>query len=628
MLSFLINKSCALKRFADPGLLLIIILTFVVAEPIWTSDGLSSPAGDESHHLRRIVIMRSSWLEGEFFPSWAEATYWGYGSPVFHFYASLTYHIASAIQLVFNLGLIQAARWLLLLSFMMAGVGMYLFCRRRSGALGALIGALIYVSSPYFLVIEADARGAYPALFAQALFPLLLWRVDRLRDAPSGRDFLLVILLEAALINTHNLHAILFTGLAFAWLAWEGLIQRVNSEASRLDARGVLWAALALLLGILAAASFWLPILLEGHTVKNEALNKNWSISLWPSLSDLLKIPDQFYTWDRPTFTESFHIGIAQWTYALVGAGGALALYVRGYRTRHPGVFLAALFFFLLSLALVLLMLPWSHPLWHSFVPFRYLQFPIRFLGPVVLCCGYLASLNGLWLRRLPGNVGLLAIALAVAALVVAGFAISRTMSWDRQNIDVSTLRLMTTSKPGTSAGMDFFPSTASRDVDKTRLLEDYVDGYPIDKFDRDSLPPGAEATLLRNAPEFHAWRVLSPAPFDAIILNYWWPGWAATVDGSAVPIAPSPGLGLIRASLPAGEYTLRVYLGSTPARDAGALISALALIGGVALAWRLRRLGISPRPYASALPMTPGEILAVALGGAIIAVCFLIIFF
>ncbi len=627
-MSFLNHKSYALKRFTDPGLLFIIILTFVVAEPIWTSAGLSSPAGDESFHLRRIALMRSSWLEGEFFPSWAETTYWGYGSPVFHFYASLTYHIASAIQLVFNLGLIQAARWLLLLSFMMAGLGMYLFCRRRSGALGALIGALIYVSSPYFLVIEADARGAYPALFAQALIPLLLWRVDSLRDAPSGRDFLLVILIEAALINTHNLQAVLFTWVAFAWLAWEGLIQRVNSEASRLDARGDLWAALALLLGILAAASFWLPIMLEGHTVKNEALNKSWSISLWPSLSDLLKIPDQFYTWDRPTFTESLHIGIAQWTYALVGAGGALALYVRGYRTRHPGVFLAALFFFLLSLALVLLMLPWSHPLWHSFVPFRYLQFPMRFLGPIVFCCGYLASLNGLWLRRLPGNVGLLAIALAAAAVVVAGFAISRTMSWDRQNIDVSTLRLMTTGKPGTSATFDFFPSTASRDVDKTRLLEDYVDGYPIDKFDRDSLPPGAEATLLRNAPEFHAWRVLSPAPFDAIILNYWWPGWAATVDGSAVPVAPSPGLGLIRASLPAGEYTLRVYLGSTPARDAGALISALALIGGVALAWRLRRLGISPRPYASALSMTPGEILAVALGGAIIAVCFLIIFF
>lgn len=628
MLPFLLHKRLRLKRLIDPGLLLIICLTFVVAEPIWTSDGLSSPAGDESHHLRRIVLMRSSWLEGEFFPSWAEATYWGYGSPVFHFYASLTYQIASAIQLVFNLGLVQAARWLLLLSFMTAGVGMYLFCRQRSGAIGALIGGLIYVSSPYFLVIEADVRGAYPALFAQALLPLLLWRVDALRDAPCGRNFLLVILIEAALINTHNLHAVLSTGVAFAWLAWEGLIHRINREASRLDARGDLWAALALLLGILAAASFWLPILLEGHTIKSEGLFKSRSISLWPSLSELLKIPDQFYTWARPTIPDSIHIGIAQWTYALVGAGGGLALYVRGFRTRHPGAFLGALFFFLLSLALVVLMLPWSHPFWHSIVPFRYLQFPIRFLGPIVLCCGYLASMNGLWLRRLPGKMRLIAIAIAVAAVVVAGFAMSRTMSWKRQNIDVSTLRLMTTSKPGTSPTDDYLPGTASRDVDQTRLLGDYVDGYPIDKFDRDSLPPGAEATLLRNAPEFHAWHILSPAPFDAIILNYWWPGWAATVDGRAVPVAPSADLGLIRASLPAGEYTLRVYLGSTPPRDAGAWISALALVGGLAIAWRLRHLRILPRPYASALPITTSEILAVALGGAIIAVCFLIIFF
>ncbi len=628
MLPFLLHKRLRLKRLIDPGLLLIICLTFVVAEPIWTSDGLSSPAGDESHHLRRIVLMRSSWLEGEFFPSWAEATYWGYGSPVFHFYASLTYQIASAIQLVFNLGLVQAARWLLLLSFMTAGVGMYLFCRQRSGAIGALIGGLIYVSSPYFLVIEADVRGAYPALFAQALLPLLLWRVDALRDAPCGRNFLLVILIEAALINTHNLHAVLSTGVAFAWLAWEGLIHRINREASRLDARGDLWAALALLLGILAAASFWLPILLEGHTIKSEGLFKSRSISLWPSLSELLKIPDQFYTWARPTIPDSIHIGIAQWTYALVGAGGGLTLYIRGFRTRHPGAFLGALFFFLLSLALVVLMLPWSHPFWHSIVPFRYLQFPIRFLGPIVLCCGYLASMNGLWLRRLPGKMRLIAIAIAVAAVVVAGFAMSRTMSWKRQNIDVSTLRLMTTSKPGTSPTDDYLPGTASRDVDQTRLLGDYVDGYPIDKFDRDSLPPGTEATLLRNAPEFHAWRVLSPAPFDAIILNYWWPGWAATVDGRAVPVAPSADLGLIRASLPAGEYTLRVYLGSTPPRDAGAWISALALVGGLAIAWRLRHLRILPRPYASALPITTSEILAVALGGAIIAVCFLIIFF
>jgi len=110
--------------------------------------------------------------------------------------------------------------------------------------------------------------------------------------------------------------------------------------------------------------------------------------------------------------------------------------------------------------------------------------------------------------------------------------------------------------------------------------------------------------------------------------LNYWWPGWAATVDGGAVAVAPTPDLGLIRVSLPAGEYTLRVYLGSTPPRDAGAWISALALIGGLAFAWRLRHLGIKPMPYAYALPMSASEIQGVMLAGLIIALCFFIIFF
>ena len=214
-----------------------------------------------------------------------------------------------------------------------------------------------------------------------------------------------------------------------------------------------MWAALALTLGILAAASFWLPALLERHTIVLEDLNKDWNISHWRSLGELSKIPDQFYIWERPTFPESIHIGIAQWTYALAGAGGALALYIRGYRTRHPGAFLGALFFFFLSLALVLVMLPWSHPLWQSFSPLRYLQFPARFLGPIVVCCAYLASLNGLWLRRLPGKMGLIAIAISVAAVVVAGFAISRTMSWKRQNIDVPSLRLITSEKAGTMPG-------------------------------------------------------------------------------------------------------------------------------------------------------------------------------
>lgn len=621
-----ITSSGGLRKFFDPGLMLAVVFTFVVARPIWGAAGVGY-GGDKNVHAFRAAEMRRSWEQGEYFPSWAETTYWGYGSPVFHFCGTLIYHITSAAQLIFNLNVIQAIRWLMLLSVMLAGVGMYLFCRRRSGELGALIGGLIYVNSPYFLHINAGWRLSLQDLFIQSLFPLLLWRIDAMRDAPTARNFLLVVLIEVALFNTHR-SAPLFIGIACAWLGFEGLVQRINREASQLGFRGGAWAALAMLLGLLLAASFWFPVLFERDTVMHGRLLADQGLGQLRSLEELLKIPQNFYTIERPLQEETLHIGIAQWTFALAGAAGSLALYVRGNRSRHPNAFLAALFFFGLALALIVLFQPWTRSLWLTFSPLRYAQFPMRLLAPIAVCCAYLSSLNGLWLGRLPGRAQLPAAAVAVAAVVVAGFAISRTMILSNEESDFSAKRLLTTVNVSTTAFDEFFPTTASMDVDKTRLLADYVDGYPIDKFDRESLPPGASATLLHNGPEAHTWLVNSATPFEATILNYWWHGWAATVDGRPAPIAPTTDLGLISVSLPAGDYTLRVFLGSTPARDLGLWITALALIASLTLAWRVRRLGIAPRPYASPLPITIIEFLGALLGGAIIAICFYIVFF
>jgi len=568
--------------------------------------------------------MQRSWTQGEYFPSWAEATYWGYGSPLFHFYGSLTYHLTSVLQIAFNLNSIQALRWLLLLCYLMSGAGMYLFCLRRSGRLGALIGGLVYVNSPYLFHVNAELRGAYPELFALSLFPVLLWRMDAMRDAPNGRNFLLVMLLEAALINSHNLSAVMMTGIAFAWLAFEAVIQRLNREASQLDSRGELWAALALCSGILAAASFWLPVILEADSVTLENFARDVDSDDWLTIGEQLKVAVQFYSFERPPFRGALHIGIAQWTFALAGAGAALVLYVRGYRTRHPHTFLGAVLFIGLSLSLIYLVTPQSsRPTWDVLPALRYLQFPWRLLGPVAVCMAYLASLNGLWLSRLPRNLRVPAIALAIIAPVVCGLAITRTMVWDDEKVNDSASALVNDRYPGTTRRREFFPSTASADVDRSRLIEDYAAGYPIDKLDRSLLPAGSQARLLQSAPEFHAWRISSPTPFYAEVLTFWWPGWTATVDGQALPVAPSKAFGLISLSLPAGDYTLRVFLGSTPARDLGALISALALIGGLALAWRLRVLRIMPRPYAVALPLTIDELRGLCLAGVIILICF-----
>ena len=65
-----------LLKILDPGLLLVIALTLFSAMPLWASAGFHR-GHDTYHHLFRMASMQRSWAQGEYFPSWAEATYWG-----------------------------------------------------------------------------------------------------------------------------------------------------------------------------------------------------------------------------------------------------------------------------------------------------------------------------------------------------------------------------------------------------------------------------------------------------------------------------------------------------------------------------------------------------------------------
>ena len=230
-----------MRKSIDPGLVFVLTLTLFTLIPLLRNPGL--PNGpDVLYHSYRVAEMNRSWSHGLLFPTWAEGLYLGYGSPLFHFYARLTYTITSLSNVVFGLGALDALRALLTLSLLGCSSGMYLFTRRRFGRLSGIIAGLLYVYSPYLMYTEAYARGTYPELLSFALFPWLLWRVDAVRDKPSAVNFLLLVLLQTALINAHNLMALVLTGITVAWIAFETILQQLNREASRLGWHSAAWA--------------------------------------------------------------------------------------------------------------------------------------------------------------------------------------------------------------------------------------------------------------------------------------------------------------------------------------------------------------------------------------------------
>ena len=370
------------RRGLDAGLVLALLLTLFAGIPLLSNPGL--PNGpDVLYHSYRAAEMQRSWANGLLFPRWAEGLYLGYGSPLFHFYASLSYALTSLLQSLLGLGVLDSLRTLLMGSLLFCSGGMYLFMRRRSGRLGAVLAGLLYVYSPYLVYTEPYARGTYPELLAFAIFPLLLWRVDALRDHSTPGNFILLVLLQAALVNAHNLMALTLSAIALAWIGFETLVQRWNREAGRLDWRPGALAVLALLLGMAASATFWLPVLLESDTVHLQNLTVAGLLDYrhnFVPLGDLLSPPPIHDAGAINGLSELKIVGIAQWTLALAGGATAGGLYLRGCRTRHPQAFLGGLFFALLALLLTALTVPRALGLWDALRPLQFLQFPWRLL--------------------------------------------------------------------------------------------------------------------------------------------------------------------------------------------------------------------------------------------------------
>lgn len=622
------------RRFIDPGLVLVLLLTLFTFIPLVSNPGL--PNGpDVLYHSYRAAEMNRSWQHGLLFPRWAEGFYFGYGSPLFHFYASLTYYITSLLHFGFNMGALDAFRALLMISLLGCGSGMYLFSRRRAGRLGAVIAGLVYVYSPYLMYTEAFARGTYPELLAFALFPWLLWRADAVRDEPSGRNMLALFLLQVALINAHNLMAVALTGIMVAWIIFEALIQQFNHEASHVNWASSVWAILAILLGIGAASSFWLPVLLESDSAHLENLTVPGLLDYRDGLvrlGDLLAAPPIHDAGAINGLSELKIMGIAQVALAAIGVVSAAWLYLRGFRSHHPQTFLGSACFALMALLMLLMILPTALGLWESLRPLQFLQFPWRLLGPMAACLAILAGLNGLWLERLDERRRLSLTALAVALPIVTVMPLFYVPEWRHLSLDTSIAAYHAEETARRQMGTTFTDEFRPRDVhslpDPTdHLLRDYADGYPIDKLNRAILPAGASADLLSNAPQALEWRITTDSAFFAEIYNFYWLGWRAEVNGRAVDITPSPHHGLITFPIPVGDHHVRVFLGSTPARDLADAISLISIFLLASIIILRRKRQFVRRPYWIVSPLGGNSVKGVLLGGAIATLCVAIFF-
>ena len=586
----------------DPYLLLVWLFALPAVTPLWQPTITDS--ADGLLHLYRLVALDQAVRQGVLFPRWLPDLAYGYGFPLFVFYAPLSYYVT--LILSFGFGLVLAFNISFALALWLSGTGAFVLVRDRFGSLAGLMASVAYVYAP-FQLFNAFSRGGLPAAWAMALFPFTFWAFGRLLwpgDQPQLRFWTSIsaILFGLALL-THNTLSLLFAPLLAAYLAVNLLVHFIWGRwttspemESPVYARSFFWTRIVLPVGLAAAlglglaAFFLLPAIIEKEyaQVYRVITSPDFDFRFhFVSLTELLAWPEPANTGLlNPKFPLT--LGLVQLGLAVIGFIGLVYKLLQSRQNlTQPIVAQLTLGFFaaLVLVIAVFMMLPLSQPLWERLPLLEFIQFPYRWLGPSALMLAILAGAAGAMLpeRAALGLalVGIPAIFFSAVPLLYPRY--DTTLPDDPSLVDMMAYEHHS-GVIGTTSFGEYLPIWVKTIPHESPLEPMYQAGQPIERFDANYLSSGVEVESSRNGFNSVSLMVESPEAFQAIFNTFYFPGWVAKINRQRVATVPFSDRGLIRVDVPPGRHKLSLRFQETRLRYVADWLSVAALFAVLGL--------------------------------------------
>jgi 6-pyruvoyl-tetrahydropterin synthase related domain len=578
-----------LIRFA--GAAIILLAAAIAAAPILFHGPVG--ADDFEFHLISWIDAQHSWLHGIPYPHWAPSPNFGAGEPRFVFYPPLTWMLGAAIGLALPWTLVPFAMTFLLLTA--AGFATRALARVALADAPATLAGCAAIFSFYTLFTAYD-RTAFGEMAGGFWVPLLL--LFALRDSRPGCS-----VWRRAFDGSAAPLAVVVAG---AWLsdAPVGVMASYLLAAVALIAAvlarswfPVVRASVAVVLGVALTGLYLIPAAWEQRWVDIQQatgakgdpglrIENNW---LFPHHADpALHLRDLALYW------------ISRVTVAMIGVA-LVSLVLVWRRNSMPRRLLIPLA--IIPVAVLLLQLPFSLPLWNLLPKLRFLQFPWRWLlaveAPMAIffaAAVWPVDSRKRWLRP--------AVA-CVCALIFVGLTLFAEQNFFRdpkEDDDLATILDKANSGQGFVGTDEYAPAGAENSLVAMGL----PDACLTDDFDDEQgVQPGpqeepvwlpeqksciATASAAERQPE-HLRVDMNDLRAGFIVLRLRrYPAWRIKVNGHVLTNLQSRDDGLISVPAPQGPAHVTVDWTTTPDVIAGRLVSCVALLGLVGLAWVERR--------------------------------------
>jgi len=510
---------------------------------------------------------------------WMPDPAFGHGFPFFIFYAPLATYMAEIFHLA-GADLAQAARASFGLSLILSALSMAVFLSyiNRSRKLGVApetvgLAATVYVLAPYRMA-DVYVRGSLAECWSFVFFPLILLACHMLVDGRRQTALVVGSISYAALILSHNIMALYFSGILCLYIL---LVPEIRRKWP--------WAALIIVVGQALSAFFWIPALANMSLVGTDAA------TMWATAED---VASHAVYW-RQFFSQHWGFGYStagpgdEMSFAIgwhITAGVTLMPLVLLDKTEHP--FSRRMACVVLTVV-ALLVLAMTRVMRWDLVPdlFRFIQFPWRLLAPVTLF-GSLAVFLALhafirWsdLDKTSGrfralfhfSVILLVFMLAAPTIEAVSISIGkvdRGYVLDRFAVEESEGFI------GTTARSEYVPKTAAPETldpgwNKIHRTESHIK--------IDSGHAAVESWSQRGAR--YTVDIACETETALTLQSYYFPGWRYWRDGRRRDTdLTMSGEGFIHVSVPAGRHNLVFEYGSPPWSRSSICISLVAAVG------------------------------------------------
>jgi len=546
-------------------------LIIVILAATWSLYRLEFFRVHDFTHAARISEMARALNEGHFPVRWSQNLGFGFGMPLFNFYAPLPYYVGAVL---FNLGLdvVLVIKLLYLICTILTTWGAFQLGKEWFGRWGGVLAAAALTLAPY-RAVNLFVRGSLSEAWAIAFLPIIIWAMTRIvKQQKSGWSWLIFGLV--GLFLSHNITTMLFApillivGLGLLiiqfWpvhskFEWQNFIKVVSN----------LLTADLMSLGL--AAFYLMPAFLEKDLTKFQTT----IISGYFDYRLHFLYIRQFFnpTWMYggsgwgPNDGISFYLGTGQLLaiFILLLLLGTKALeIVRTHKFTWSRNYNFILIGFLVAGLGLFMSLEKSVKIWQAINVLAYSQFPWRWLSPAIVGIAILAAavpavLAKKWWRSL-------LLVLVWLVVVVGNMASFRPEAYLAE-----------------SQGY-YYTDPAKIQSAMSDILPDYIPLQMAEKL----VPPqklwlnpdlgedNIEVLVNRTHEKLFRIKSLAPVNLDVALADF--PSWQLEIDGQK-SVKAQGALGNIQVAIPAGEHLIGIVWAGSQLENLSNSISLVSLI-------------------------------------------------